>query len=96
MDRGGMGTVYLAFDSELQRVVALKFLHDDLVCDTSKVQRFKQEARAASALNHPNILTIFEIGETQDGKHFMATEFVDGETLRQLMMRGPVREGSYV
>lgn len=90
LDRGGMGTVYLAFDNDLQRSVALKFLHDELVSDIGKVQRFKQEARAASALNHPNILTIFEIGETQDGKHFIATEFVDGETLRHLMTHQPL------
>jgi serine/threonine protein kinase/tetratricopeptide (TPR) repeat protein len=88
LDRGGMGTVYLAFDRELHRKVALKFLHDDLVNDNGKVQRFKQEARAASALNHPNIITIFEIGQTDDGKHFIATEFVDGETLRRLMNGG--------
>jgi serine/threonine protein kinase/Flp pilus assembly protein TadD len=87
LDRGGMGTVYLAFDNNLHRQVALKFLHDDLVSDTGKVLRFKQEARAASALNHHNILTIFEIGETEDGQHFIATEFVDGETLRTLMTR---------
>jgi eukaryotic-like serine/threonine-protein kinase len=90
LDRGGMGTVYLAFDQELQRKVALKFLHDELVSDHGKVQRFKHEARAASALNHPNIITIFEIGQTDDGKHFIATEFVDGETLRRLMNGGRV------
>ena len=87
LDRGGMGTVYLAFDNELQRKVALKFLHDDLTSDKARVQRFKQEARAASALNHPSILTIFEIGETEDGQQFIATEFVDGETLRRFMVR---------
>lgn len=90
LDRGGMGTVYLAFDRELQRKVALKFLHDELVSDDAKVQRFKQEARAASALNHPNIITIYEIGQTDDGKHFIATEFVDGETLRRLMNGGRI------
>ncbi len=89
LDRGGMGTVYLAFDNNLHRQVALKFLHDDLVSDVGKVVRFKQEARAASALNHHNILTIFEIGETADGRHFIVTEFIDGETLRTLMSRQP-------
>ena len=89
LDRGGMGTVYLAFDNDLRRQAALKFLHNDLVSDSGKVLRFKQEARAASALNHHNILTIYEIGETEDGKHFIATEFVDGETLRTLMTRKP-------
>lgn len=90
LDRGGMGAVYLAFDHKLQREVALKFLHDDLVSDAAKVQRFRQEARAASALNHPNILTIFEIGETSEGQHFIVTEFVDGETLRELSKRKPL------
>ena len=89
---GGMGGVYLAFDSELRRKVALKFLHSYLMGDETRVQRFKLEARAASALNHPNILTIFEIGDI-DGREFIATEFVDGETLRQLITRGPMKLG---
>src|SRR5215471_12467907 len=84
---GGMGEVYLALDTELQRKVALKFLHRDLTGVKQKVQRFKQEARAASALNHPNILTIYEIGET-DGRQFIAAEFVEGDNLRILMKRG--------
>ena len=84
---GGMGEVYLAVDRELRRKVALKFLPEDLTGDSRRVQRFRQEARAASALNHPNILTVFAIGEVE-GKHFIATEFVYGETLRQLMKRG--------
>jgi len=83
---GGMGLVYLAFDQELQRQVALKFLADDLLYDKQRVQRFKQEARAASALNHPNILTIHQIGDV-DGRQFIATEFVEGETLRRLLKR---------
>ncbi len=87
---GGMGEVYLAFDTDLRRQVALKFLHTYLTDDTKKVQRFKQEARAASALNHPNILTIFEIGEI-DGREFIATEFVEGETLSELINRGTLK-----
>ena len=87
---GGMGEVYLAFDTELQRKVALKFLHDYLTDDKERVQRFKQEARAASALNHPNILTIFEIGEI-DRRQFIATEFIEGETLGELVKRGPMK-----
>jgi serine/threonine protein kinase len=83
---GGMGIVYLAFDQELQRQVALKFLPDDLLYDKQRVQRFKQEARAASALNHPNILTIHQIGEV-DARQFSATEYVEGETLRRLLKR---------
>lgn len=89
LGRGGMGEVYLAFDTELHRKVALKFLHAYLTDDKTRVQRFKQEARAASALNHPNILTIFEIGEI-DGRQFIATEFVEGETLGDLIKRGPI------
>jgi serine/threonine protein kinase len=83
---GGMGIVYLAFDQELHRQVALKFLPNDLLFDKQRVQRFKQEARAASALNHPNILTIHQIGEV-DARQFIATEFVEGETLRTLLKR---------
>jgi serine/threonine protein kinase/Tol biopolymer transport system component len=86
LGKGGMGVVYLAFDHELHRNVALKFLHDDLLSDQQRVQRFKQEARAASALNHPNILTIHQIGDIA-GRQFIATEFVEGETLRELMKR---------
>ena len=83
---GGMGIVYLAVDQELQRRVALKFLHDHLNADHEKIERFKQEARAVSALNHPNILTIHQVGQL-DGRQFIATEFVQGETLRELINR---------
>jgi serine/threonine protein kinase len=81
---GGMGEVYLARDPKLDRDVALKLLSADLVDVPDRMRRFVQEARAASSLNHPNILTIHEIDETPAG-HFMATEFVDGETLRERM-----------
>ena len=79
---GGMGEVYLAEDSSLGRRIALKLLPADFTRDTDRVRRFQQEARAASALNHPNIVTIHEIGVI-DNRHFIATEFIDGETLRQ-------------
>lgn len=84
LGRGGMGQVYLALDTRLGRKVALKLLPSSRTNDADHVQRLEQEARAASALNHPNIVTIHEIGEA-DSIHFMATEFVEGETLRQYM-----------
>ena len=80
--RGGMGEVYLADDMRLGRKVALKLLPPQFTVNAERVRRFEQEARSASALNHPNIVTIHEIGQT-DFLHFIATEFVDGETLRE-------------
>jgi serine/threonine protein kinase/dipeptidyl aminopeptidase/acylaminoacyl peptidase len=79
---GGMGEVFLAHDLELDRPAALKVLPAEFCCNLERVQRFKQEARAASALNHPNIITIYEIAEVEE-RLFIATEFIDGETLRQ-------------
>ncbi len=81
---GGMGEVYLAHDGRLNRRVALKVLSAQLTTDEQRVRRFRQEAMAASALNHPNIITIHEVGNW-DGKDFIATEFVDGVTLRARM-----------
>ncbi|MFY9555331.1 MAG: serine/threonine-protein kinase [Blastocatellia bacterium] len=82
---GGMGEVYLADDSRLDRKVALKLLPAHFTHDQDRVRRFIQEAKAASALNHPNIITIYEIGEEQ-GTHYIATEFIAGLTLRQRLM----------
>jgi serine/threonine-protein kinase len=84
---GGMGEVYLAADTTLHRKAALKLLPLRFTQDEERVKRFKREARAASALNHPNIITIYEIGEA-DGVHFMATEFIEGENLRQRIAHG--------
>ncbi len=81
---GAMGEVYLAQDTRLGRKVALKLLSSEVTGNNDRLQRFEQEARAASALNHPNILTIHEIG-VENGAHFIATEFIDGVTLRQQM-----------
>jgi serine/threonine protein kinase len=79
---GGMGEVYLAQDTRLDRRVAIKFLNEEFSKDAEKLRRFIQEAKAASALNHPNILTVYEIGEI-DGKNYIATELIDGKTLRE-------------
>lgn len=84
LGKGGMGSVYLGRDSELERKVAIKVLLPEFTEDETLVKRFKQEARAASALNHPNVLTIYEIGK-EGSWHFIATEFIEGESLRDRM-----------
>jgi Protein kinase domain len=84
LGKGGMGEVYLAEDKRLHRKVALKLLPAKFTADADRVRRFEQEARSASALNHPNVIVIFEIGEA-DGAHYIATEYVAGQTLRQMM-----------
>src|SRR5437870_13030588 len=86
---GGMGEVWLAEDTRLDRQVALKLLPAEFTQDADRVRRFIQEAKAASALNHPNIITIYEIGQAE-GAHFIATEFIDGSTLRQQMTSGKI------
>src|SRR5512134_1802654 len=80
---GGMGEVWLATELRLGRKVALKLLPADLTRDASRVLRFEQEARAASALSHPNVCTILALGEMADGLRYIAMEYVEGETLRQ-------------
>jgi eukaryotic-like serine/threonine-protein kinase len=90
LGQGGMGEVYLAEDTRLGRRVALKMLPIHFTRDSERVRRFQQEARAASALNHPNIVTIHEIGE-REGLRFIVTEYIEGETLRERMEQGRMR-----
>ncbi len=89
---GGMGEVYLAEDTKLHRKVALKVLPPEVGSNQDRMRRFVQEAQAASALNHPNIITIHEIDQTDSG-HFIATEFIDGQTLREHMRTAPMKLG---
>ena len=89
ISRGGMGEVYLAEDKRLGRKVALKLLPPTFTTNDDRLRRFEQEARAASALNHPNIITIYEIRQAA-GSHIIATEYVEGETLRHRLVRAPL------
>src|SRR2546423_1869700 len=89
LGEGGMGEVYLAEDLQLGRKVAIKLLSEVLTQNRDRLNRFDQEAYAASALNHPNIITIYEMGD-EDGRHFIATEFIAGLTLRNHLSKRPM------
>ena len=90
LGEGGMGVVYKAEDTKLKRTVALKFLPQDLTRDDEAKKRFMHEAQAASALDHPNIGTIHEVDQTEDGQMFIAMAYSDGETLKAKIERGPL------
>ena len=90
LGQGGMGVVYLAQDPRLRRQVAIKLLPPDLTRDDTAKRRFRQEAQAASALDHPNICTIFEINETADGQLYLVMARYEGETLKERIARGPL------
>ena len=90
---GGMGEVYRARDSRLKRDVAIKVLSESVASDADRRKRFEQEARSASALNHPNIVTIYDIG-TSDSTVYIAMELVEGKTLREILHDGPLPTGA--
>ncbi len=90
LGHGGMGVVYMAHDPRLKRQVAIKLLTADLTRDDTAKQRFLQEAKAASGLDHPNICTIYEINETDDGQLYLVMAYYEGETLKERIERGPM------
>src|SRR5262245_14159891 len=88
---GGMGEVFLAQDTELDRAVALKIMSAELAADEAQRKRFRSEAKAASRLVHPNVCVIHEVGEADDGRPFLAMEFIDGQTLDQVLVQRRLR-----
>ncbi|MDP2960474.1 MAG: serine/threonine-protein kinase, partial [candidate division Zixibacteria bacterium] len=91
LGEGGMGVVYKAEDTKLKRIVALKFLPSELTCDPEAKERFVYEAQAASALDHPNICTIYEIDETKDAQMFICMAYCEGETIEKKVKQGPLK-----
>ncbi|MCU1229195.1 MAG: serine/threonine protein kinase with repeat, partial [Acidobacteria bacterium] len=96
LGKGGMGTVYLARDERLGRQVALKVLNPDDLASDDRRARFMREARASASIRHPNVATIYEVDETEDGKPFIVMEYCEGETLSQRMRRRPLDAGEFV
>src|SRR3954453_5767914 len=82
-----MSTVYRAFDETLERSVAIKMLHADMLQDNSQLERFRREARAAARLSHPHVVTVIDAGEDEDGRPFIVFEYVEGETLKSRIRR---------
>src|SRR6516165_6002427 len=87
---GGMGEVFLAEDTRLERKAAIKFLPAEMAANSERRQRFLNEARAASSLNHPHVCVVYDVGETEDGLPFIAMEFVEGQSLDALVKDGPL------
>src|SRR5712671_745142 len=87
---GGMGEVFLAEDTRLERKAAIKFLPAELAGEPERRQRFLTEAKSASALNHPHVCIVYDVGETEDGLPFIAMEFVEGQSLDALVKQGPL------
>jgi len=87
---GGMGEVFLAEDTRLDRKAAIKFLPTEFARDPVRRQRFLEEARAASALNHPHVCVVYDVDETEDGHYYIAMEYVEGDTLDTLIRQGPI------
>src|SRR5437762_4505905 len=87
---GGMGEVFLADDTRLERNAAIKFLPVEVAADPERRKRFLSEAKAASALNHPHVCIVYDVGETDDGLPFIAMEFVEGQSLDALVKQGPL------
>src|SRR5947209_10414674 len=96
LGKGGMGTVYLARDQRLDRLVAIKVLHAEDLAAEDRRARFLREARTAAAIRHPNVATIYEVGETGDGVPFIVMEYCEGETLSQRMRRRPIEAGEFL
>ena len=93
---GGMGEVFLAEDTRLERKATIKFLPSELASDAERRQRFLREGKVASALNHPNVCVVDDVGETDDGLPFIAMEFVEGESLDASLKRGPMEVAKVV
>src|SRR4051794_36908537 len=96
LGKGGMGTVYLARDQRLDRLVAIKVLHAEDLAAEDRRARFMREARTAAAIRHPNVATIYEVGETGEGVPFIVMEYCEGETLSQRMRRRPIEAGEFL